>query len=397
MKALIILALLALIYGDGGIPGIDEATFVCPDDKIKLKNDVCAYIQYKEVIKCKYDGSSSGTDEDCDNKSGYSKTSSESLTVNIKKKCGKNEKCIEIDGRIDSEDKEDPGATNKDFTVTKKEEAIYKCINYKVNLLKENKKCSFDGECFTGYCSGGKCKTLDKCTEDENCGKGKYCYKGGDTPTCKSRLSGPGTCDANNSEKCCGEGLSYIYDSTEKKYKCIKYFSLSVGDKCGDNDQCKSGICSYVQSGYQCVSYVKTDSTTCDVTCKNSANTEYTCYSNAYFTNKDNKKVCHYPKEKFDLLGDLIDRYNKIKLDKLNKKEDYAYIPYRSYFGDKKYAEKKAVYDNYAYLIDQGLIKSNGKRNGDKKCEYEFWKSTISSSYVHVYLGFALALLGLLL
>ena len=396
MKALIILALLALIYcDDDGIPSINEyTTFVCPDDKIKLKNDVCAYIQSEEVMKCKYDSTYQSSNEDCGYIYGYTNPTSggSTITVNIKKKCGKNEKCKAISERVDSKDLKYSGTNDEDLTVTKKEEHIFKCINYKVNLLKENKKCSFGGECLTGYCSGGKCKTLDKCTDDENCGKGKYCYTGGTTPTCKSRLSGPGTCDANNSEKCCGEGLSYIYDSTEKKYKCIKYFSLSVGDTCDDSEQCKSGIC----SSSQCVSYVETDSTTCDVTCKDSADKKFTCLGGS-FTNKDEKEVCLYPKEKFDLLGDMIDRYNKIKLDKLNKKEDYAYIPYSQYFGDKKYAEKKAVYDNYAYLKDQGLIKSDGKRNGDKKCEYEFWKSTISSSYVHVYLGFALALLGLLL
>ena len=107
----------------------------------------------------------------------------------------------------------------------------------------------------------------------------------------------------------------------------------------------------------------------------------------------DSTPHCLYSTGKKELVNELVKRYNEIKLNKPLEKEA---CDYEKYFCDKKYAELKEVYDNYDTLKYIDLIKDNGKKNKNKKCEYEFWKSTISSSYVNVCFGFIFALLGLL-
>ena len=94
------------------------------------------------------------------------------------------------------------------------------------------------------------------------------------------------------------------------------------------------------------------------------------------------------------MVDELVKRYNKIKLDKILEKED---CDYSSYLCDKKYAELYNVHSSYDTLKYLGLIKDNGEKNKDKKCEYEFWRTiTVSSSYVNVCFGFILVLLSLL-
>ena len=364
MKSLILIALLAFISCDitVTVPPIISTTYKCPDEKLKLKDDLCAiYV------------------DDTDS------TSSKSTDVlYIKKKCGKNKHCIEY-----------VSSSYKYYDSNKYEDIVYyTCIKTKLSLLKVNKKCSLNSECLTGICKGNKCSTLDPCYSSEHCGKGKYCDKSGSTNTCKAYVNEGGTCSRNDF---CSNGL-YCYYGSSTTGKCQKYFSLDVGTKNVDHSElCKTGIISN-DGNYMCVTFSSYDSDKDKLLCKDGDGKEVECIvsgpSGNTFIDKSSNKVPIYSKGKFDLLGDIIKRYNKIKLDKLNDKEEG--YDYYNYYGDKKYAELKAVYDNYAYLLNQGLIKENGKKNGDNKCEYEFWKSTISSSYINVCLGFALALLSLL-
>ena len=371
MKALILIALLSLIYCEINVNVIDSVTFKCPDEKLKLKDDLCAiYLQDHEL-------DASGNDN------------ANPVVLYIKKKCGKNQHCIEYDSVLYS----------KYYEPKKYEDFSYfTCQKSKLKKLKLNKKCSLNSECLTGICKNNKCSTLDPCLENENCGKGKYCYKSGSTNTCKSYLNEGETCSITSSSDKCSNGLEcYSDDSTATTGKCTKLFSLDVDAKNVQNSElCKTGI---VSDSNICVTFYKYDSDTSKVLCKDGNNKEVECYiteiDDDTFTDKNGDSVTIYSQGKFDLLGDIIERYNKIKLNKLNEKEE-AY-DYAGYYGDKKFAELKAVFDNYAPLLDQGLIKANGKKNGDNKCEYEFWKSTISSSYINACLGFALAVLSLLL
>ena len=263
-----------------------------------------------------------------------------------------------------------------------------------MKLLKVDKKCAFGSECLTGYCKSGKCATLDPCKSDENCGKGKFCYwdptSSSSTGTCKSLRTSAGECEVKD-ENCCANGLKL--STVTGKYRCEKYFSLDLDADCDSDEICKSGIC----YNNKCAAFSKYDTTdACSVVCKNKAGTDLPgfCIS-GYYYNTNGEKVCMYNSKKSSVLEDIIDRYDKVKIDKLNDKEEV--YDYYEAFGDKKLAELWNVYANYEALLDQKLIKDDGKRDGDKKCEYEFWKSTISSSYVTTCIGFALALLGLLL
>ena len=111
------------------------------------------------------------------------------------------------------------------------------------------------------------------------------------------------------------------------------------------------------------------------------------------------KTYCVWKNGIKELISDVVERYNKINLNKLLEKESCDYET-QAEFGtqllcDKKYGELKMLYFDYEYLLFHGIIKANGKK--EKKCEYEFWKSvTVSSSYISICLGFAFSLLGLL-
>ena len=366
MKALFLFAFVSLVSCDisDTLPSISTVNYKCPDDKIHLKHDVCAIQEYDNSDNILY----------------------------IKKKCGKNKKCLLSDSTTISR-------TNKNVI-------YYQCQTSKLGLLKTGKKCSLDSECITNYCKDKKCSTLEECIDMTHCGKGKYCYKPNQssTGTCKNYISEGGECD---SENWCGNGLDCHY--TNSKGKCTKLYSLDVGTKNVYNSElCKTGIISS-DGNKECVTFssasIVHDDTEnkdyCQAVCKNSNNNDVNCeiiedYINYddVFTNTDGKVSCTYSKGKFDLVEKMKKRYDKIKLSKLLKKEiDYDYY---SFYGDKKYAELKSVYDNYNLLLDRNFIKENGKKNGDKKCEYEFWKSTISSSFVNIYIGFILSLLGIL-
>ena len=371
MKALILTALLTFISCDitDTVYTIYSTTYKCPDEKLKLKDDLCAiYV------------------DDTDSSSSNTKNTN---VLYIKKKCGKNKHCIEH------------SYSQYNYYDSNKYEDVeyYTCVKTKLSKLKVKKKCSLNSECLTGICKGNKCSTQDTCYRDKHCGKGKYCdgSTSSSAGTCKDKSKEGQTCDSSDH---CINGLKcYFKDSTASTGKCTKLFSLEVGTKnVYDSELCKTGIISK-DVNLACVTFSSYDSDNDKVLCKDDGDNQVECqisnvYKN-YFTDQSNKNVAIYSKGKFDLLGDIIERYNKIKLDKLNDKEE-AY-DYYSYYGDKKFAELKAVFDDYAYLLNQGLIKENGKKNGDKKCEYEFWKSTVSSSYINVCLGFALVLLSLLI
>ena len=357
MKALIILALVVLISTQQYFPSLSLGdTFQCPDEKIKIGEDVCAI------------------------------TSSEHASKNIpyityikKKSCGKNKKCGS--GGYNYNKNTDTSKTGGSATDT-----IYTCRK-KLKLLKIKKKCNYNAECYTGFCNGKKCAAYgdsDTCSDNKNCGPDRYCgvKTGSTTKTCIPYLKEGEDCKTATSG--CAPGLEcYTKDGTS--FNCKKYFSLDKGDY-GSKLLCKS---MYVVGG-KCAEITEFGND-CKIKYDDGTNTNVEKQEGYKY---DNKNYCYYTSGWNDLVSDIKKRYDKIKLDKVLEKEN---CDYETYYCDKKYGELIEVYNNYETLLNQQLIKDDGKKNGDKKCEYEYWRSvTVSSSYVSVCLGLAFALLGLL-
>ena len=117
MKALILIVLLAFISCDitVTVPPIISTTYKCPDEKLKLKDDLCAIYVKKYV----YDSTSGRTNSDS--------------VLYIKQKCGKNKHCLQYDDEslvLDSSNYEDV--------------EYYTCVKDKLSLLKLGKKCSLN-------------------------------------------------------------------------------------------------------------------------------------------------------------------------------------------------------------------------------------------------------------
>ena len=370
MKALIIFALISLICSQNSQGISYDTSYECPDDKkIKIGDDVCAIRSSqnaKDLVKYIY----------------YIK----------KKSCGKNKKCDTYKSYF-----------NKDTTLTQYSgststirDTLYTCQK-KVRLLKINKKCNYNTECNTHYCNNGKCAAFEKCTSDNYetvCGPDKYC-KGydysGTVGTCTPYVKEGEVVDENTEECAPGFGAYTDPDNSSKK-TCKKYFSLDKSIKTNDPQFCKS----YYSVDGKCAELIKFDST-CSITYNNGgSNTDVDASTNSYlYKDIDGTKHCLYSTGKKELVDKLVKRFNKIKLNKLLEKENCDYSSYL--LCDKKYAELFYVYYYYDTLKYLNLIKDNGEKNKDKKCEYEFWRTyTISSSYINACFGFTFAFLGLL-
>ena len=362
MKALIIFALIALIsYSYQSID--DSINYSCPNDKkIKIGEDVCA-IFTKDI------------------------TDSKSIFYIKKKSCGKKKSCNAYGNP----------------TYDEKTGLFYVILTCqkKLKLLKIDKKCNYNSECNTGYCNNGKCATFENCYSNSMCGPSKYC-KGFNKYT-----NTAGTCTDYVKENevvdtgTCAPGLGKFYDSDSKNYICKKYFSL---DKKAINAYNQDIFCkSYFSYDGKCAELIKVDTPEnyCSITYDNGDGEKVITGSASsgedflyQMIDGDSTPHCLYSTGKKELVNELVKRYNKIKLDKILEKEDCDYGS--NNLCDKKYAELNNVYNYYGILKYLNLIKDNGEKNKDKKCEYEFWRSTISSSYVNVCFGFVFALLGLL-
>ena len=363
MKALIIFALITLIsYSNQSID--TKYSYECPDDKkVKIGDDVCAIA------------------------SAVKGTTTNPYTYYIKKKsCGKNKYCTEL-GEL----------YNKDTTLTDDDGEVIQdkffICQKKVRLLKIKKKCSYNTECISGFCNDGKCATSDTCTTDDICGPSKYCLSG----KCTDYIKDGEKVDMSLSQRC-APGLGVFNDPDDyTKATCKKYYSLDKGDKTSGPQFCKS----YFSEESKCAELIEVDgvdsdcSYTYNIGGDNKVAKPGQYGTSSYYDTVDSKKYCIHSTGKKELVDELVKRYNKIKLDKLLEKESCDYGTY--YLCDKKYAELKEVYDNYATLRYLNLIKDNGEKNKDKKCEYEFWRTiTVSSSYVNVCFGFFFTLLSIL-
>ena len=369
MKTIIIFVLVVLISYSQSVRSIDyNILYQCPDDKIKIGEDVCAI----------------ETSEGC-SKDIYYK-------VYIKKKsCGKNKKCSSGGSVFNIKTDSTCGTTNSYAGSTT--DSIYTCRK-KLKLLKIDKKCNYNAECSTGYCNNHKCAAYGddvKCrTYENNCAPGKYCKEdssSSSTGTCTSYLGEGNVCSSTTAD--CAPGLSCFYPSGESTGTCKKYFSVDKGEYASSVEFCKS----IYLVGTKCAEIISVNDNTCTITYNDGgSDTEDKNTNNVLTTLSDGTNVCKYKAGVKDLLTDIVKRYNKIKLNKVLEKEN---CDYDGYLCDKKYAELISVYNDYGKLLHHGIIKENGKK--DKKCEYEFWRTvSVSSSYIKICLGFAFTLLSLL-
>ena len=342
MKALILFTLVALISCNGEVY-FDATILKCAEDKIKIGEDVCVISQDVE-----------------DGRKTY--------TISyIKKKCGKNQGC---------------SATNFDKYDRKSGTyySIYTC-QLRFKLLNIGKKCNYNAECYSGFCKNGKCAAYDDgtCNTDENCEPDKYCdYV---TEKCVDYIKEGEDCSGSFS--LCQPG--FLCDDYGTK-TCKKYYSLGTGDDCYIDYQCKSNIC----YNDKCVEIESVDDK-CLVTFNDGTNKKIV--SNQTTTANNGELTCNYAMGYKDLIANLIKRYNKVKLNKILENRNCGYS---DDLCDKKYSQLNYVNFFYPLLLHQGIIKENGERNKDKKCEYDFWISTISSSYINVCFEFVFVLLSLL-
>ena len=367
MKTLIIFALITLISYITSQSISYTTTYECPDDKkIKIGEDVCAIL------------------------SGVKGTNYNTYNYYIKKKsCGKKKGCKQYGSRIYNQG-------------TGLYDQIYTCQK-KVKLLKIKKKCNHNAECNTAYCNNGKCAASEKCYgSDSMCGPGKYC-KGYDSSNYPNIVAG--TCTdyvkegvvVGTDEKC-APGYGKFTDPDTSEITCKKYFSLDKSKPTSGDEFCKS----LYSVNDKCAELIKveTPDNYCSITYDNGEGQKTTTGSatvgeNSLYETIDGVRNCLYSTGKKELVDELVKRYNKIKLDKLLEKEDCDYGS--DDLCDKKYAELNAVYNDYDTLRYLKLIKDNGEKNKDKKCEYEFWRTmNVSSSYVNVCFGVVFALLSLL-
>ena len=112
---------------------------------------------------------------------------------------------------------------------------LAKCI--KPGALAIGATCCQNDQCQSGQCDGGKCA----CSTDAQCGAGKYCDLGWLTVGKNQCVTAKAICTSCSDDKQCGPGNDC--NGTIGFKKCIKRGALSMGAKCCQNDQCKTGQC----------------------------------------------------------------------------------------------------------------------------------------------------------
>ena len=362
MKTLIIFAFAVLISFSNSQSLSSTTNFKCPDDKIKIGEDVCA-------IESSKDGT----------------TEIPNVVYVKKKSCGKKKEC-KVYGSSNSYYNKDTPADTKGSRF----DTIYTCQKV-LKLLKIKKKCNYNAECYSGFCDNGKCAAygdIDCKGNDNSCGAGKSCVQTGTSSSGSAiyKCTDYAKLDGNCKTADCAPGLGDFWSSDYSTCTCKKYYSLDQGDEIYSNSQkfCKS----YYAPKGKCAEIISIDETTCDIKYKDDGDGTDTDNT---LTTIGTKNYCKKKSGIKELISDLVERYNKIKLDKILEKENCDYAP----LCDKKFAELSAVVDDYGPLLYHGIIKENGKK--DKKCEYEFWRTvTVSSSYINICLLFAFTLLSLL-
>ena len=197
MKTLIIFSFVVLIAFSNSQPTLDDDTnFKCPDDKIKIGNDVCA-------IKSSKDGT----------------TDIPNVVYVKKKSCGKNKKCKDYSTYYNKDTKDDIAI------VGSHSDTIYTCQR-ELKLLKIKKKCNYHAECNTGFCNNGKCAAYGDIdchssgsSGNSRCGPGRYCKQ---TATSTYKCTDYAKENGNCLTASCAPGLWQLWSTDGSSCTCKK-------------------------------------------------------------------------------------------------------------------------------------------------------------------------------
>lgn len=297
--------------------------------------------------------------------------------VVIKKKCGKNSRCVN-----------DENVENSD---------MFHCVE-KIKARKIGKKCNLDGDCITNYCLDGKCTALKeggnckfrKCGHDYACSEAK----GEKYKTCQPLQPKEYEC-APDSLRCI---FGYKCSDVGENPKCKKFGSVESG---GDSDEpliCASGMiynnkCVEVIQDGECKKHINDDGEAifrCEEIEFKGA--DYDLNNNplickAYVGNKNDEAnyVCPLSKVKGKVWLKYMEIYNKLDFDKINKDEKNFYDNpngFKFRFDNPKLISTDIVFYNADQFIARGYLDNDGNIIEDHRCEVDWLISYLDSKYI---------------
>ena len=275
------------------------------------------------------------------------------------------------------------------------DEGYAKCSE-KFEFRKSDKSCNYDKDCESNSCVNNKCTLA---------GEGEICQTTHGKIGCKAGLSCSLNPDSPSEKKKCHKLAKENEDGT--KYgclsglalniegKCKKYGTLEDGEKTESRYLCKSGYCNYKydDTGSYCLCVSLKTEPTCNkgkVTSKGEWSDKQEIPVNTD-NDRDLNDNCHaardhsgtvkyyysYSKLQSKLYQDFLEDYKDLDLEKINS-DGNGFISGLKW----KTLEKWILYQNAPKLYAAGLIDSEGKKNKDKQCEYDFVINYLNSSII---------------
>lgn len=308
------------------------------------------------------------------------------------------------------------------------------CLYYLVDSEKDTKeyaifdKCGKGKHCFQGDDGNYQCSkksNFKKRKSGQSCNYHEDCYSNSCVSNkCTLASEGEICLTTSHGNIGCKPGLTCAYDADSEKYKCFKlakedeeakhgclgglipniegkckkYGTVDDGGKVPYNRYssyeyrllCKSGIC-IPQSDDDGNEFCLCVSLTTEPTCSKGEVSKEGEWSDK--TKIPEKSECKIGKDitgtdiyyyghsqlETKLFQDFLEDYKDLDLEKINSNEDKDYQSSLKW----KTLEKFLLFKHAPELYAAGLIDSEGKRNDNKKCEYDFViKNVLSSSFI---------------
>lgn len=270
---------------------------------------------------------------------------------------------------------------SKDEKCRKEGDGHYYCT--KVTKRREiDESCNYDADCVSGKCSSNKCSGKGdgkECDFDNECENGYSCALVSGKNQCTKLLKSGATCTGTSAK--CGYALT-CYDG-----KCVKWGSISNGNKANDPKLCESGrlnqadkTCYEIKDHYDCEEHPEVSTT--DISIKPSGTKKISC-DQSEIPGPDGKfrRVPSESPYQTTAFKEFIKELEKVKPydDLYDKKPNY----FSRVFANNEIKQKYAVYENAIELMKMGLIDKDGKILN--KCEYRFYmKHKLSSKYLNI-------------